>query len=60
MRQAEQPEAFIVQIGPLLNGARDDCHHLVYLDEVHIHQDADGTHSSTCYTGCAPKPQWTS
>ncbi len=37
----EQREAFIAQIGPLLDGARDEHHHLVYLDEAHIHQDVD-------------------
>jgi Winged helix-turn helix len=37
----EQREAFIAQIGPLLDGARDERHHLVYLDEAHIHQDVD-------------------
>jgi hypothetical protein len=37
----EQRKAFIAQIGPLLNGARDARHHLVYLDEAHIHQDVD-------------------
>jgi transposase len=37
----EQRKAFIAQIGPLLDGARDGHHHLVYLDEAHIHQDVD-------------------
>lgn len=37
----EQRAAFIAQIGPLLDGARDERHHLVYLDEAHIHQDVD-------------------
>ena len=37
----EQREAFIARIGPLLDGARDEHHHLVYLDEAHIHQDVD-------------------
>ena len=37
----EQREAFIARIGPLLDGARDERHHLVYLDEAHIHQDVD-------------------
>ena len=37
----EQREAFIAQIGPLMDGARDGRHHLVYLDEAHIHQDVD-------------------
>jgi hypothetical protein len=37
----EQREAFIAEIGPLLDGARDERHHLVYLDEAHIHQDVD-------------------
>ena len=36
-----QREAFIAEIGPLLDGARDEHHHLVYLDEAHIHQDVD-------------------
>ena len=37
----EQREAFIAEIGALLDGARDERHHLVYLDEAHIHQDVD-------------------
>ena len=37
----EQREAFVAQIGSLLDGARDERHHLVYLDEAHIHQDLD-------------------
>jgi transposase len=37
----EQREAFVAQIGPLLDGARDERHHVVYLDEAHIHQDVD-------------------
>ena len=36
-----QREAFIAEIGPLLDGARDERHHLVYLDEAHIHQDVE-------------------
>jgi hypothetical protein len=34
-------EAFIEQIGPLLDDARDERHLLVYLDKAHIHQDGD-------------------
>lgn len=37
----ERREAFIEQIGPLLEGAQRDRHMLVYLDEAHIHQDVD-------------------
>jgi hypothetical protein len=37
----EKREAFIAQIGSLLDDARDERHHLVYLDEAHIHQDVD-------------------
>jgi transposase len=37
----EKRAAFLAQIGPLLDGARDEHHHLVYLDEAHIHQDVD-------------------
>ena len=37
----EQRQAFVAQIGALLDGARDERHHLVYLDEAHIHQDVD-------------------
>ena len=37
----DQRDAFIAEIGPLLDGARDERHHLVYLDEAHIHQDVD-------------------
>jgi transposase len=36
-----QREAFMAQMGLLLDGARDERHHLVYLDEAHIHQDVD-------------------
>ena len=37
----EKREAFVAQIGALLDGARDERHHVVYLDEAHIHQDVD-------------------
>jgi transposase len=37
----EQREAFVAQIGSLLDGARDERHHVVSLDEAHIHQDVD-------------------
>jgi transposase len=37
----EQREAFVARIGPLLDGARDEHHQVVYLDEAHIHQDVD-------------------
>jgi hypothetical protein len=37
----ERRESFIGQIGALLDGARDERHTLVYLDEAHIHQDVD-------------------
>lgn len=37
-----QREGFIARIGPVLDGARDEQHHLVYLDEAPIHQDVDG------------------
>jgi hypothetical protein len=37
----DQRQAFIAEIGPWLDGARDERHHLVYLDEAHIHQDVD-------------------
>ncbi len=33
--------AFVEQIQDLLAGAQHDRHLLVYLDEAHIHQDAD-------------------
>ena len=36
--------AFIEQLGPLLDGAQRDRHHLVYLDEAHVHQDVDLGH----------------
>jgi transposase len=39
--EPEKREAFVAQIGALLDGARDERHHLVYLDEAHIHQDVD-------------------
>jgi transposase len=31
----EQRQAFVAQISSLLDGARDERHHLVYLDEAH-------------------------
>ena len=36
-----QREAFIAEIGPLLEGARDERHHLVHLAEAPIHQDVE-------------------
>lgn len=33
--------AFVEQMRPVLDGAQRDQHVLVYLDEAHIHQDAD-------------------
>jgi transposase len=38
---AGRRETFVKQIGALLDGARDEQHALVYLDEAHIHQDVD-------------------
>jgi transposase len=38
---SERRESFSEQIGGLLDGARDERHMLVYLDEAHIHQDVD-------------------
>jgi transposase len=37
----ERRQAFIAQLQGLLEGAQRDRHLLVYLDEAHIHQDAD-------------------
>jgi transposase len=37
----EQRQAFIEQLQGVLEGAQRDWHLLVYLDEAHIHQDAD-------------------
>ena len=37
----ERRQAFIEQLQGLLDGAQHDRHLLVYLDEAHIHQDAD-------------------
>src|SRR3954469_7054788 len=37
----ERRQAFVEQIQDLLAGAQRDRHLLVYLDEAHIHQDAD-------------------
>jgi transposase len=37
----ERRQAFIEQVRDLLAGAQRECHLLVYLDEAHIHQDAD-------------------
>jgi hypothetical protein len=39
--QPERRKSFVGQIGALLDGARDQQHTLVYLDEAHIHQDVD-------------------
>ena len=35
---------FIARLRPLLDGAQRDRHRLVYLDEAHVHQDADLGH----------------
>ena len=40
----ERHKSFIGQIDALLEGARDERHTLVYLDEAHIHQDVDLGH----------------
>src|SRR3954465_1940406 len=37
----EQRQAFVEQLQGLLDGAQHDRHLLVYVDEAHIHQDAD-------------------
>jgi hypothetical protein len=37
----ERRQAFVEQLEGLLAGAQRDQHRLVYLDEAHIHQDAD-------------------
>ena len=37
----ERREAFVEQLQGLLAGAQRDRHLLVYVDEAHIHQDAD-------------------
>ena len=37
----ERRQAFVEQLAGLLAGAQRDRHVLVYLDEAHIHQDAD-------------------
>ena len=37
----ERRQAFIEQLQGLLDGAQHDRHLLVYVDEAHIHQDAD-------------------
>ena len=37
----ERRQAFIEQLAELLAGAQRERHLLVYLDEAHIHQDAD-------------------
>jgi transposase len=36
--------AFVEHLPPLLDGAQWDRHHLVYLDEAHVHQDVDLGH----------------
>jgi transposase len=40
----QRREAFVEQLQDLLQGAQRDRHRLVYLDEAHIHQDADLGH----------------
>lgn len=40
----DRREAFVEQIQTVLKGAAHDQHLLVYLDEAHIHQDADLGH----------------
>ena len=37
----EQRQAFIAQLEGVLTGAQRDRHLLVYVDEAHVHQDAD-------------------
>jgi transposase len=37
----ERREAFVEQLQGLLEGAQRDLHLLVYVDEAHLHQDAD-------------------
>jgi transposase len=37
----EQRQAFLEQLQGVLDGAQRDRHRLVYVDEAHIHQDAD-------------------
>src|SRR3954470_14990816 len=37
----EQRQAFVEQLQGVLDGAQHDRHLLVYVDEAHIHQDAD-------------------
>ena len=37
----ERRQAFVAQLEGLLEGAQRDRHLLVYLDEAHVHQDAD-------------------
>ena len=37
----EQRQAFIEQLQSVLEGAQRDQHLVVFLDEAHIHQDAD-------------------
>ena len=41
---AERRAAFLDHLCPVLDGAQRDRHRLVYLDEAHIHQDADLGH----------------
>jgi transposase len=36
-----QRQAFLERLEPVLDGAARDRHRLVYLDEAHVHQDAD-------------------
>ena len=40
----ERRRTFLNQLRPVLAGAQRDRHRLVYLDEAHIHQDADLGH----------------
>ena len=41
---AERRAAFLDHLRPVLDGAQQDRHRLVYLDEAHIHWDADLGH----------------
>jgi hypothetical protein len=50
-----QRQTFLDDLEPLLDGAARDRHLLVYVDEAHIHQDADlGYGWSARAPGCAP------
>jgi len=56
----ERRQAFVKQLEGLLDGAQRDRHLLVYLDEAHLHQDADlgygWSERGRCFHGASSSP----